>query len=529
MNPERARPVRPGAPGRLGAYEVIGFLGEGGMGVVHLGRGPGGEQVAIKVVRAEFARQPEFRARFRREAESAMRVPRFCTAEVLAADPDAAEPYLVTEYIDGPTLEQVVRAGGPLRGAELDQLAVSMAAALTGIHAAGVTHRDLKPANVLLSRMGPRVIDFGIANAVDSMRLTAEGQTLGTPSFMAPEQLDGRAGPASDVFAWGGVMVFAATGRRPFGTGPLPELAARVMHGEPDLRGVSGPLRAVIEAALTKDERLRPTPGRLLQWMGVSGADPAVAVQTRLADMGLADPAAPPSMVETRHDARPGGARAGEARAAEARAGEARAAEARAGGAAGAEAEAASLRFGPGVGAEQPAAPDEATRIWRSGNRPSGRAGGKRADAARSGSGAGRSTGRRVRSSVSALLGLAVFAGLAAWLILQNRHGDLQVTGVKVAAVKQRSTCGNVDLTGMVTTNGEPGTLTYQWRLSDKKRPEPAARIDVAEGNRSVTLPFRWQFSGRSRGARYTATLTVGGVAQPGLADSAAFTYSCLR
>lgn len=511
--PARATPVRPGDPARIGAYEIVGFLGEGGMGVVYLGRGQGGDLVAIKVVRAEFARHPEFRARFRREAESAMRVPRFCTAEVLLTDPDVAEPYLVTEYIDGPTLDEVVRTGGPLHRAELDQLAVSMAAALTGIHAAGVTHRDLKPANVLLSRMGPRVIDFGIANAVDAVQLTVAGQMLGTPAYMAPEQADGRAGPASDVFAWGGVMVFAATGRSPFGTGPLRELAARIMHGEPDLSGIAEPMRSFIEAALNKDESHRPTPGRLLELMGVAGTDPAAAVQTRLAGLGLPDPATPPSAALTRHDPQGRGTAhaAGGGTGAGTSPGTGTGTQPGAGvGAATAE-DGVSLRFGPGVGAGPTRPPDEATRIWRSGKRP-----------------AKRSAWRRARSLTSAVLGLALFAGAAAWLILQNQSGELRVTKVTVAAAKERRTCGNVNLTGTVTTNGSPGRLTYQWKLSDKKDPEAAVQVTVEKGAESVTLPFRWQFQGRARKALFSATLTVAGPGEPGQTADTSFTYTCV-
>ncbi|GAA3979243.1 hypothetical protein GCM10023085_71990 [Actinomadura viridis] len=274
--PAKARPLRDDDPERVGGYEVTGFLGEGGMGSVYLGRGPAGP-VAVKVVRADHARNPHFRERFRREAASALRVPRFCTAEVLDADPDADPPYLVTEYIDGPTLDEAVGGGGPLRRAELEQLGVSMAAALTGIHGAGVVHRDLKPGNVLLSRMGPRVIDFGIASALDSaFGLTATGQIVGTPAYMAPEQLEGESATAAgDVFAWGAVMAFAATGRRAFGTGPAQAVAYRIVHGDPDLEGIEEPLRTVIAEALAKDPARRPTAHDLLARLGVAGGDTA--------------------------------------------------------------------------------------------------------------------------------------------------------------------------------------------------------------------------------------------------------------
>ncbi|GAA2435166.1 hypothetical protein GCM10010191_57230 [Actinomadura vinacea] len=293
--PAGVRPPRPGDPRAFGRYEVVGSLGEGGMGRVFLGRGPDGVLVAIKVVRAELAEDPLFRVRFRREAASAMRVPRFCTAEVLDAGPDAAEPYLVTEYIEGPTLEAAVRSGGPLRGADLEQLAVSTAAALAGVHAAGIVHRDLKPANVLLSRTGPRVIDFGLAGAVDATRVTEDGKILGTPAYMAPEQLQAKPGPASDVFAWGGVMLYAATGRRPFGGASLPAMAVAIMETEPDLAALSGVLRDAVAAALAKDPEARPSPSGLLAMLGVTGGTPGPVLGTRLDGLAGADDREPES------------------------------------------------------------------------------------------------------------------------------------------------------------------------------------------------------------------------------------------
>jgi predicted Ser/Thr protein kinase len=507
---------------------VLGLLGEGGMGIVYLGRGPDGGLAAIKVVRAELARNPEFRARFRREAQSALRVPRFCTAEVLGADPDAPEPYLVTEYIDGPTLDEVVAAGGPLQRAELDQLGVSMAAALTGIHATGVIHRDLKPSNVLLSRMGPRVIDFGIASAVDAVRLTADGQALGTPTYMSPEQLDGRPTSASDVFAWGGVMAFAATGRRPFGTGPLPTVAARIIHSEPDLGGLTGPLRDVINAAMAKDETLRPTSARLLELLGVSGTDPAAAVQTKLAGMGLPGPAEPPPD-QTRLDftrrsgaAEPylGGPALGAgfagAGAADGYAGAGyattpgpgrpagRHAEQGAPGSGDAGDEGVSIRFGPGV------APDRATEMWRSGRSPADR----------------RKRRRRLRSLLSTLFTLAILGGVIAWLLLQNQTGDLAVTGVRLKVEQHKKTCGDVTVRGTVTTNGDPGTLTFQWKQSDKKQPEVQQQQNIGKGQKSIALPFLWKISGRGQHT-FTAALTVSGAKQQPQTQSIPFNYVC--
>ncbi len=291
--PAGVRPM-PGDPQYIGGYRVLGRLGEGGMGVVHLGQAPDGRLVAVKVVASRYARDEEFLLRFRHEGEHARRVPRFCTAEVLDVDVTAQPPYLVTEYIDGPTLTEAVRSGGPLRKAELDQLAVAMATALSAIHGVGLVHRDLKPGNVLLSRMGPRVIDFGIARSLETPAgLTATGMVLGTGSYMAPEQHMGDGvTPASDVFAWGGVMAFAASGRAPFGNGPPHAIAYRVVHGEPDVAPLDPPLRDAVSAALRKEPAGRPTVGQLLQLLGVPGGGMPVHHQRPV--VAPAPPLSPP-------------------------------------------------------------------------------------------------------------------------------------------------------------------------------------------------------------------------------------------
>ncbi|MGF7238463.1 MAG: serine/threonine-protein kinase, partial [Frankia sp.] len=236
------------------------------MGTVYLGRGPDARLVALKVIRADVADDPEFRVRFRREADNARRVARFCTAEVLDADPDAESPYLVTEFIEGSTLASTVTTKGPLEPGNLERLAVGVASALTAIHGAGIIHRDLKPSNVVLSAFGPRVIDFGIARAEDSTtQLTSDLQQLGTPAFMAPEQIQGMAvTPKVDVFAWGGIVAFAATGRQAFGTGTITTLMYRAVHDTPDLDGVPEPLRATVVRALAKDPADRPSSQELL-------------------------------------------------------------------------------------------------------------------------------------------------------------------------------------------------------------------------------------------------------------------------
>src|SRR3954471_4961197 len=208
---DRTEPLRPHDPRALGDYEIVGRLGEGGMGTVYLARTPGGALVAVKVVRADLAPDDEFRRRFRSEVARARQVPPFCTAEVLDADPDHDRPYLVVEYVDGPTLAHVVEERGPLTAANLHSLAIGVATALTAIHGAGVVHRDLKPRNVLLAPVSPKVIDFGIARAMESTtHLTRTNQMLGSVAYMAPESFDTDAGvpvgPEADVFAWGALI-----------------------------------------------------------------------------------------------------------------------------------------------------------------------------------------------------------------------------------------------------------------------------------------------------------------------------------
>jgi hypothetical protein len=262
----------PDLPERIGPYRVVDRLGEGGMGTVFAGLDSTGRKVAIKVIRREFATDRQYRARFEAEVAAAQRVRPFCTAPVLDADPAADPPYLVTEFVNGPSLDANVAKEGPLRGADLEAVAVGIATALTAIHDAGVVHRDLKPANVLLSTFGPRVIDFGIARSMDGTRLTATGGIVGTPAFMAPEQLDGRgATPASDVFAWGATVAFAARGGPCFGGNSLPAVIHQIISGEPDLGGLDGTLLSAVRAALAKDPARRSSAQSLLDGLISSG------------------------------------------------------------------------------------------------------------------------------------------------------------------------------------------------------------------------------------------------------------------
>jgi serine/threonine protein kinase len=260
------RELGPDDPTRVGRYRIEARIGEGGMGAVYLGRDPGGRAVAVKVVRPDLAGDRMFRARFHDEAAHAQRVASFCTAQVLEHGDDLGLAYMVTEYIEGPSLLDHVTGTGPLSPGMLHGVAVGVAAALVAIHSAGLVHRDLKPSNVLLSISGPRVIDFGIARALDAASShTRTGQVVGTPGWFAPEQITAqRIGTPVDVFAWGCLVAFAATGRNPFGQGSFELMAARAVHAEPELEAVPDGLSRLVRAALRKDPDQRPTARDLL-------------------------------------------------------------------------------------------------------------------------------------------------------------------------------------------------------------------------------------------------------------------------
>ncbi|WP_169750066.1 serine/threonine protein kinase [Streptosporangium amethystogenes] len=269
-----AGPLEPGDPRVLGEFEVVGRLGEGGQGIVYEGWSRSGERVAIKVLRS--GSDPATRRRLARELQSALRVAPFCTARVLAAETDRLDPYVVSEFIAGPALQDRVRDEGPLRGGDLDRLAVATATALAAIHSAGVIHRDFKPANVLLGPDGPRVVDFGIAQLLDAS--TMPSALSGTPPYMAPEQLNGVHGsPAADVFSWAATMVYAATGRPPFGSDTVAAVFSRILNAEPDLTDISSPLRETLTVCLAKDPGVRPSARALMIRLVDSGA-PTVTV-----------------------------------------------------------------------------------------------------------------------------------------------------------------------------------------------------------------------------------------------------------
>ncbi|MCX5378614.1 serine/threonine-protein kinase [Streptomyces sp. NBC_00091] len=256
----RVRPARPGDPKRIGPYRIIGRLGTGGMGTVHAALDARGVRFAVKAVHQAQAEDPEFRARFRREVALSARVQGPCLVPLLAADAEAETPWLATEYVPGPTLNQHLAAHGPLTGAGLYAFAAGTAQALAAIHRAGVVHRDVKPQNVILSPAGPRVLDFGIAHAADGTSVTRTGVMTGTPGWISPEHYRaGTSGPPGDVFAWGALAAHAATGRLPFGAGAPDVVAFRVMSGDPDLTGVPEALREVVEQTLAKDPADRPT------------------------------------------------------------------------------------------------------------------------------------------------------------------------------------------------------------------------------------------------------------------------------
>ncbi|MFE6039993.1 protein kinase [Streptomyces sp. NPDC056452] len=257
--------LQAGDPRVVGPYRLLKRLGGGGMGQVFLGRSRGSRLVAVKVVRPELAMDAGFRRRFAREVAAAQRVGGFYTAHVVDADPSADPPWMATAYIPGPSLQQAVGQHGPLPERALGLLTAGLAEGLAAVHSRETVHRDLKPANVLLAADGPRLIDFGIARAVEDTHLTGTGMAIGTPGFMAPEHLLGnRAGPASDVFSLGVVIAYAATGRLPFGAGLPHSVNYRVVHERPDLSGLPAALASLVADCLAKDASRRPTVEQIL-------------------------------------------------------------------------------------------------------------------------------------------------------------------------------------------------------------------------------------------------------------------------
>ncbi|WP_345402274.1 serine/threonine-protein kinase [Nonomuraea salmonea] len=266
MGRSAGTPLEPEDPPAIGPYELISRLGSGGMGVVYLARAADGSKVAVKAIRRDFTADPVYRARFHEEVSNARKVASFCTARVLDHGEDRGRLYLVTEYIDGISLEDHLIEHGALSPSVLHAAAVGVAAALTAIHAAGLVHRDLKPANVMLTLAGPRVIDFGLARSTHvHSRHTNAGMVMGTPGWIAPEQVfEGQTSPAGDVFAWGSLIAYAGLGGHPFGEGDAYVMAARARQAPPDLRGLPAPLDRLVAAAIHPDPARRPAARQLL-------------------------------------------------------------------------------------------------------------------------------------------------------------------------------------------------------------------------------------------------------------------------
>ncbi|NUR60761.1 MAG: protein kinase [Catenulispora sp.] len=279
---------------RVGPYQLLTQLGSGAMGRVFLATDGSGRQAALKVVRSELADVPAFRKRFAREVDVASRVHGPHIAEIYDSRSEGSRPWLATEYVPGPTLQEAVELGGCFDSARLRAFAAAVADALKTIHAADVVHRDLKPSNILLGADGPKVIDFGVARAIDASLLTNTGQTLGTPAYMSPEQADGRlVESASDIFALGSLLVFASTGRLAFGDGPALAILHRVVNNEPDLEGVAEDdteLRGLIEQCLAKEPDDRPSPQQIIDAFGPPPWEPLAGVAWQQPPLGVGLP-----------------------------------------------------------------------------------------------------------------------------------------------------------------------------------------------------------------------------------------------
>jgi predicted Ser/Thr protein kinase len=318
-------------PERLGPYRLLERLGEGGMGIVYLARDSAERKVAVKALRPGVAAEPTARRRLAREVETMRRVHSPHVAEVIDADVTSDPPYIVTRFVPGRTLEDIVGESGPLGGEALARLAVGLAEALTSVHAAGVVHRDLKPGNVLMVDGEPVVIDFGIAQLPETTRLTMTGMFMGTPGYLAPEVIEGKqSGPAADVHSLGATMAFAATGRPPFGTGTFEAIFYRIVHGQPDLAGCPVALLTLIATALARDPARRPAAAELCE--RASAIEPSLlrpgpaaagglAAAAGMAGRNGAGPAGPAGPSGTRADLRPWAAASGLAGAEAARAG----------------------------------------------------------------------------------------------------------------------------------------------------------------------------------------------------------------
>ncbi len=290
--------LQPEDPREIGPYRLLGQLGMGGMGQVFLGMSAGGRPIAVKIIRAELASDPDFRARFEREVAAAQRVSGLFTALVVDADLSGPRPWLATAYVAGPSLTETVRGHGPLPVHSLWALAAGLAEGLSAIHAAGVVHRDLKPSNVLLAEDGPRIIDFGISGAAEASAATGANVMIGSPGYMSPEQVLGRhVGPAGDMFSLGSVLTFAATGEAPFGQGSPAALMYRLVNNPPKVDGVPADLRPLIGLCLAKDPGDRPSARQFLDEVGAIQPAPGWLAESIMSGFAPAESAAVPAEV----------------------------------------------------------------------------------------------------------------------------------------------------------------------------------------------------------------------------------------
>ncbi|MGN9836571.1 protein kinase domain-containing protein [Nonomuraea sp. H19] len=297
--------LRPGDPQRLGGLDLLGRLGEGGQGVVYLAKDDADAHVAVKWLRPDLSADQVSVERFLREVQVAQQVAPFCTATVLGTGIEQDRPYIISEFIEGPSLQRVVQEEGPRTGSVLHRLAIGTATALAAIHQAGIVHRDFKPANVIIGADGPRVIDFGIARALNATS-TISSMVVGTPAYMPPEQIMGHTvGPAADMFAWGSAMVFAASGRAPFGSDTMPAVINRVLNQHPDLGMLDGVLRDVVAACLAKDPAQRPTAEQVIMRLLQQSTPNSGMLAQAAAEAAPHPPMGPPSGAPFAHPAGP--------------------------------------------------------------------------------------------------------------------------------------------------------------------------------------------------------------------------------
>ncbi|WEV29775.1 bifunctional serine/threonine-protein kinase/ABC transporter substrate-binding protein [Streptomyces sp. 71268] len=437
-------PLWPTDPPLVAGHRLLGRLGAGGMGVVYLGRSPGGSLLAIKVIAADRADDPTFRVRFRREVAAARRVRSPWAAAVIGADPEGPAPWLATAYVPGPNLGEAVAAYGPLPEPALRALGAMLARALEAVHAAGLVHRDVKPGNILLAFDGPRLIDFGIARTADETALTGRGMVVGSPGFLSPEQASARGpevGPASDVFSLGCVLAYAASGRRPFGAGAPASMLYRTVHVPADLRAVPVGLLPLLSACLDKDPRARPTAAevraRLAADAPADGApwlpEPISRLIAERSVAALALPDAPPTDAGTGPDGRTGsgtGTRTGS----------------------GTGARTGSARGGPGAGAGPGGPEPDGAGRGRTGRDGTGQDGTGRGGTGRDGTGRAGPARRRLLVGSAAGAVLAAGGGIGAWAALGRRAG--RATGAGAAPVPRRTLAVHADLTGPTAAAG---------------------------------------------------------------------------